>query len=109
YGSTRFPGKPLATLCGRPLIQHVWERAVGSEAFDRVLVATDDARIEAAVHGFGGDVVRTSETCPSGTDRVAEVARAHPEVSHWVNVQGDEPLVSPETLRALAALLITTD
>lgn len=109
YGATRFPGKPLAILGNRPMVQHVWERAVQSEAFDRVLVATDDDRIEAAVRGFGGEVVRTSIDCPSGTDRVAEVARALPEVTHWVNVQGDEPLIDPAALRALATLVMRAE
>lgn len=108
YGASRFPGKPLATLAGRPLVQHVWERAMKSEAFERVLVATDDDRIEEAVRRFGGEVVRTSASCPSGTDRVAEVARAHPEVSHWVNVQGDEPLIATSSLQALAELVVQT-
>lgn len=77
-----------------------------SGAFERVLVATDDDRIEGAVRGFGGEVVRTSPSCPSGTDRVAEVARAMPGVAHWVNVQGDEPLIAPEALQALASLVV---
>ena len=109
YGAIRFPGKPLANLAGRPLVQHVWERAMKSDAFDRVLVATDDDRIEDAVRAFGGAVVRTSAACPSGTDRVAEVARAHPEVTHWVNVQGDEPLIALDALRSLAELVVQTE
>lgn len=103
WGSTRFPGKPLATLAGRPLIQHVVEAAVRSSAFERVVVATDDERIAEAARGFGATVERTSASHRSGTDRVAEVASRlaadAPDV--LVNVQGDEPLVDPESLRAL--------
>jgi 3-deoxy-manno-octulosonate cytidylyltransferase (CMP-KDO synthetase) len=103
WGSTRFPGKPLATLAGRPLIQHVVEAAVRSSAFERVVVATDDERIAEAVARFGGDVERTSAAHRSGTDRVAELAARLPAGSPdvVVNVQGDEPLVDPESLRAL--------
>jgi len=105
YASTRFPGKPLVPLAGKPMVQHTWERAVGSGAFERVLIATDDARIAEAARQFGAEVALTSPDCASGTDRVAEVAIAHPSVPLWVNVQGDEPLVDPASLRALAALL----
>lgn len=105
YASSRFPGKPLAQLRGRPMVQHVYERAQASGAFAAVLVATDDARIAGAVRGFGGHVRFTSADCTSGTDRVAEVARAFPAVSAWVNVQGDEPLVDPAALAALAGAL----
>ncbi len=101
WDSTRFPGKPLAPLAGRPLIQHVVEAAVRSGAFERVVVATDDERISAAVARFGGDVERTSAAHRSGTDRVAEVvARLTAEAPEVVvNLQGDEPLVDPEGLR----------
>jgi len=103
WGSTRFPGKPLALLAGRPLVQHVVEAAVRSRAFERVLVATDDERIAEAVERFGGQVERTSAAHASGTDRVAEVAaRLPPEAPEVVvNLQGDEPLVAPEALRRL--------
>lgn len=103
YASSRFPGKPLARLGGRPMIQHVWERCVASGAFARVLVATDDDRIRDAVRGFGGEAVMTSPNCASGTDRVAEVARANPDVEVLVNVQGDEPLIHPDVLRAITS------
>jgi 3-deoxy-manno-octulosonate cytidylyltransferase (CMP-KDO synthetase) len=103
WGSTRFPGKPLAPLAGRPLLQHVVEAAVNSLAFERVVVATDDERIFEAVKRFGGDVERTAAAHPSGTDRVAEVvARLAPQdLEVVVNLQGDEPLVDPASLRAL--------
>jgi 3-deoxy-manno-octulosonate cytidylyltransferase (CMP-KDO synthetase) len=103
WASTRFPGKPLATLAGRPLIQHVVEAALTSRAFERVVVATDDERIALAVRRFGGEVETTSAAHPSGTDRVAEVAARLPSGAPdvVVNVQGDEPLLDPESLRAL--------
>lgn len=104
YASSRFPGKPLAPIGGRPMVEHVWRRCQESGAFAEVLVATDDARIARAVEGFGGKVALTSPDCASGTDRVAEVARGRPDVDVWVNVQGDEPLVAPEALSALAGL-----
>lgn len=102
WGSTRFPGKPLALLAGRPLVQHVVDAAVRSGAFERVLVATDDERIVEAVR-FGGQVERTSGSHRSGTDRVAEVVARLPETAPdvVVNLQGDEPLVDPASLRRL--------
>jgi 3-deoxy-manno-octulosonate cytidylyltransferase (CMP-KDO synthetase) len=104
WGSTRFPGKPLVRLAGRPLVVHVLDACRRSGAFSEVLVATDDERIAAAVSEAGGTVERTAAHHPSGTDRVAEVAARLPAgVEVVVNVQGDEPLVHPEALRALAA------
>src|SRR5919199_561345 len=93
YGATRFPGKPLALIAGKPMVEHVYRRCIQSEAFDRVLVATEDERIRAAVRAFGGEAVMTSPNCATGTDRVAEVARSLEHVGAFVNVQGDEPLV----------------
>jgi len=104
WGSTRFPGKALALLAGRPLVLHVLAACRASGAFCDVRVATDDDRIAAAVEDAGGVVERTASHHPSGTDRVAEVAaRLGSEVGVVVNVQGDEPLVHPESLRQLAA------
>jgi 3-deoxy-manno-octulosonate cytidylyltransferase (CMP-KDO synthetase) len=103
YAAQRFPGKPLVHLLGKPMLQHVVERCREAGCFRRVLVATDDTRIVEAVTAFGGEVVLTSPTCASGTDRVAEVARGlglAPEAV-LVNVQGDEPAVHPESLAAL--------
>ncbi|RJS17393.1 3-deoxy-manno-octulosonate cytidylyltransferase [Corallococcus sp. H22C18031201] len=104
YASTRFPGKPLTRIAGVPMIEHVWNRCREANAFDEVYVATDDARIRDVVAGFGGHAVMTSPDCATGTDRVAEVARQHPAVDVWVNVQGDEPLVDPAALKLLAGL-----
>ena len=100
-GSTRLPAKPLLAETGRPLIRHVVERALAAPGVARVVVATDDARIEAAVRGFGGEVVRTRPDHVSGSDRCAEAAErlTEPVV---VNVQGDEPLFEPKDLAAVA-------
>src|ERR1043166_4609803 len=97
YGSTRLPGKPLAPIGGKPMIQHVYERTSKARGLDRVLVATDDRRIAEAVRDFGGEVVMTSKNHASGTDRLAEVARKIK--ADWVvNVQGDLPFIQPETI-----------
>ncbi len=100
YGAQRFPGKPLARIAGQPLIQRVYERARQAARLDRVVVATDDDRIRATVTGFGGEVVMTSPSCPSGTDRAAEVAR-QTDAELIVNIQGDEPLLRPEMIDQL--------
>lgn len=97
YDSTRFPGKILANINGKPMIRHVYERVEIVEEIDTVIVATDDHRIFRCVEDFGGRVVMTSPEHTSGTDRIAEVAR---ELSHSliVNVQGDEPDIKPEMI-----------
>jgi 3-deoxy-manno-octulosonate cytidylyltransferase (CMP-KDO synthetase) len=94
YGSTRFPGKPLADLDGRTMIEHVYRRASASPAVSRVIVATDDMRIADAVARFGGEVRMTRDNHASGTDRLAEVASTL-DCDVVVNVQGDEPLIDP--------------
>jgi len=94
YGSTRFPGKSLALIQGKPMIQWVYERTKQSQLIDRVLVATDDDRIMRAVAAFGGEAVMTSSDHPTGTDRIAEVAQGL-DCGIIVNVQGDEPLIEP--------------
>ena len=94
YGSTRFPGKPLALINGLPMIQHVCQRVASATMVDRVIVATDDVRIAAVVEGFGGEVMLTRGDHPTGTDRLAEVAEKI-EAELIVNVQGDEPLIDP--------------
>jgi len=98
YGSTRFPGKPLALIAGRPLIRHVWERCRESGVFDQIIVATDDRRICDAVRRFGGKAMMTSRRCASGTDKMAEVARKT-DGDIYVNVQGDGPCVGRDELR----------
>jgi len=94
YASTRFPGKPLVDIAGKPMVQHVYEQTMKVGVISRVIVATDDSRIADAVTGFGGDVVMTRPDHPSGTDRLAEVA-AGINAELIVNVQGDEPLIDP--------------
>ncbi len=103
YGSSRFDGKPVANICGRPMIQWVCQRAMQAKFIESVYVATDDSRIRDAVNRFGGDVVMTSSNCRSGTDRVAEAAERiglDPR-DVVVNIQGDQPLVDPRCLDAV--------
>src|SRR3972149_1918633 len=97
YHSTRFPGKPLARLGGRPVIEHVYRRAATVPGVAQVLVATDDERIAAAVAGFGGEARLTHATHHSGTDRLAEVF-AELECDLVVNLQGDEPFLPAEAI-----------
>jgi len=102
YNSSRFPGKPLAPLNGKPMLQHVYEAARRAARLHEVWVATDDERIADAVRRFGGRVVMTSPSHQSGTDRVAEAAEAV-DAEIIVNIQGDQPLIAPEALDALVA------
>jgi len=97
YHSTRLPGKALAEIDGRPMIEHVYRRAASARSVASVIVATDDERIARAVRSFGGDVRMTSPAHQSGTDRLAEVA-ASLSCDLVVNVQGDEPLIEPATI-----------
>jgi len=105
YASTRFPGKPLADLCGKPMIQWVCERSSLCEDVDRVIVATDDQRIAEAVSAFGGEVVLTRANHATGTDRLVEVALGLDD-ELIVNVQGDEPLIDPAMIHAAVAPLL---
>ncbi len=98
YASSRFPGKPLAPLAGKPMIQRVWERVRQACALSEALVATDDQRIVSAVRAFGGLAVLTRQDHRSGTERVAEVAALRPAADIIVNVQGDEPLIHPAAI-----------
>ena len=99
YASTRFPGKVLAMLGGKPIIQHVWERAVKSRA-DEVLVAVDEQKVYDAVCAFGGKAVMTSKNHPTGSDRIWEVAKDS-DAEAVINIQGDEPFVKPEVIDSL--------
>lgn len=103
HSATRFPGKPLALISGKPMIQHVWERCLEARTFNEVVIATDDARIAEVVRGFNGTVELTSPDHASGTDRVAEIAGKRPggDDDVFVNVQGDEPAIHPEALWTL--------
>jgi 3-deoxy-manno-octulosonate cytidylyltransferase (CMP-KDO synthetase) len=105
FASTRFPGKPLHVIADKPLIQHVWERCGQCAMLDRIVVATDDERILAACAAFGAEAMMTSPHHPSGTDRIAEVAAAHPDAQIILNVQGDEPLIAPRLVDELAQRL----
>jgi len=108
YGSTRFEGKPLADILGKPMIQYVYEGVRESKLIDQVIVATDDQRIVEAVQSFGGKAVMTSPTHFTGTDRVAEVAkRLKSEII--VNVQGDEPLIKGNIVDSAIRPLLSDD
>ena len=105
YGSTRFPGKPLTPIAGKPMIQHVWERTRFAKAVDAVVIATDDERIVSACEAFGADVEMTAMDHPTGTDRLAEVAARH-DHDVIVNVQGDEPLIEGFVIDAAIEALL---
>lgn len=105
WGSTRLPGKPLAELAGRPMIEHVYRRARAARGPAQVVVLTDDQRIADAVEAFGGTVLMTPQDCASGTDRIAWAARVWPRARAVINVQGDEPLIDPAVIEAVAARL----
>lgn len=103
FASSRLPGKPLAMINDKPMIQHVYERAKSSQAY-QVIIATDDQRVQQAAMGFGAEVCLTAEDHPSGTDRIQEVAMKYAltEEDIVVNVQGDEPLIPPEVIEQVA-------
>jgi len=97
YGSTRFEGKPLADIWGKPMIQYVYERVQRASILDDVIVATDDLRIKEAVERFGGKAAMTSPKHPTGTDRSGEVVKDL-DVNTVINIQGDEPLIDPKLI-----------
>ncbi len=107
YGSSRLPGKPLKDICGKPMIQHVYENASKSKVLDHVVVATDDRRVYDAVIAFGGDAVMTSVNHPTGSDRVAEAASNY-DCDYVINIQGDEPLVPPQIIDDISTALINS-
>lgn len=104
YGSKRLPGKPLAMISGKPMIQWVYERASRSRSLDRVIVATDDVRIMRTVWKFGGQAMLTPKSLRSGTDRVAEASKKM-GADIVINIQGDEPLIRPDTIDKLVAAM----
>ena len=108
YDSSRLPGKPLAEIGHKPMIQWVVERTMRASLISRVIVATDDERIQACVRDFGGDVIMTPRGIPSGTDRVALVA-SDLNVDIVVNVQGDEPFIEPDEVDQAVGILIDDD
>ena len=105
WASTRLPGKPLLPLAGKPLVQHVWERCLKVRAVDHVIVATDEMRIAETAFAFGAEVAMTSPKHPSGTDRIAEVAKKLTGIDIIVNVQGDEPFIDPKLPQKLIEVL----
>ena len=102
YGSSRLEGKPLIKVEGKTIIQWVYEKAKQSKLADMIIVATDDERIFNAVKEFGGEVEMTSTEHKCGSDRIKEVVMRHPEISYIVNLQGDEPLIKPESIDEVA-------
>ena len=106
YASTRFPGKPLVMIAGKSMIQRVYEQALKADSLEKVIVATDDARILKHVIGFGGEAVMTADTHQSGTDRCGEAfLKAGSKFDYIINIQGDEPFIKPEVIDNLAHLL----
>jgi 3-deoxy-manno-octulosonate cytidylyltransferase (CMP-KDO synthetase) len=97
YQSSRFPGKPLVDICGKPMIQHVWEKCCAAVDISKVYIATDSNEIASFVKNFGGQVVMTSSDCLTGTDRLAE-ANLELNCDFLINVQGDEPVINPENI-----------
>lgn len=108
YGSTRLPGKPLVEIAGKPMVQHVYERALQVSNVHTVVIATDDERIADAVRAFGGKYVMTSHHHPSGTDRLAEVMTLI-DADIFINLQGDEPLVRPGDIEKLASGMLSDE
>lgn len=109
YGSSRLEGKPLLEVAGKPVIQWVYEKAQMSKLADIIIVATDDKRIYDCVVGFGGVAEMTSENHKSGSDRIMEVVSRHPEIDYICNLQGDEPLIKPESIDAVIKNVIEDD
>lgn len=109
YGSSRLEGKPLLEVAGKPVIQWVYEKAQMSKLADIIIVATDDKRIYDCVTGFGGVAEMTSENHKSGSDRIMEVVSRHPEIDYICNLQGDEPLIKPESIDAVIKNVIEDD
>ncbi len=109
YESTRLKGKPLIEVGGKPIIQWVFEKAVKSTLADRVIIATDNEKIYETSLMFGAEAEMTLDTHNSGSDRIAEVAERHPEISYIINLQGDEPMINPETIDNVIRLLKEDD
>ena len=105
WGSTRFQGKPLYLIAGKPLLRHVWERCQRAKKLDSVIIATDDMRIANAAFDWGAEIALTSPRHQSGTDRIAEVARKAKQLTFIINIQSDEPLVDPRLIDKLVEKL----
>ena len=109
FGSTRLPGKPLADIAGKPMIQRVYERVTNAKKPEVLIVATDDQRVYDAVQSFGGTVVMTDANHPTGTDRLAEVVQQYTDLDVIINVQGDEPMIDANLIDQLAELFESDD
>lgn len=109
FGSTRLPGKPLADIAGKPMIQRVYERVTNAKKPEVFIVATDDQRVYDVVQSFGGTVVMTDANHPTGTDRLAEVAQQYTDLDVIINVQGDEPMIDANLIDQLAELFESDD
>ena len=105
YASTRLPGKPLLKVKGKPIIQYVYEAALKVKNADCVIAAVDDERIMKAVESFGGIAQMTSPNCQSGSDRISEVAQKNPDFEYIINLQGDEPQITPEVIETVIETL----
>ena len=105
WGSTRFKGKPLYHIAGKPLLRHVWERCRRAKKLDSLIIATDNMRIANAAFDWGAEIALTSPRHQSGTDRIAEVARKAKQLTFIINIQGDEPLVDPRLIDKLVGKL----
>ena len=108
WASSRFPGKMLHLIAGKPLIQHVWERCQQCSKLDKVIVATDEQQVFDTVVAFGGEAVMTSVDHPTGTDRLAEAVSHYPQATQILNIQGDEPMIEPDLIDELAMVLINS-
>ena len=108
YASTRLPGKPLADIAGKPMVQRVYEQAAKAAKLEQVVVAVDNPKVYDTVVSFGGHAVMTREDHANGTDRLAEAVAHFPDADVIVNVQGDEPLIAPDVIDALCAVLKKT-
>ena len=109
YGSTRFPGKPLADISGKPMIVRVYERALSVPTVDEVAVATDDQRIAHVIQQIGGQVIMTSPQHQSGTDRLIETMQYFEHATYFLNIQGDEPFINPQDIENLVEILTDAD
>jgi len=109
YESSRFPGKPLIDIAGKSMIQRVYEQSMKSNLINELVVATDDQRIFDHVESFGGNVMMTSDTHTSGTDRCGEVVETYSDFDIVINIQGDEPLIRPEQLDELLVVFKNSD
>lgn len=109
WGSSRFPGKPLHFIAGKPLVQHVWEQASKCSSLHDLAIATDDQRIFDSAISFGAKAIMTSPDHPSGSDRLAEAVQSFPLATHIVNIQGDEPLIDPALIDRLTTALVSDE